>query len=228
MIFPFLFYSCDKKNELIEEEVDNKMFNSVGSILDICVFVTIVDNEYNDRLNPELPSYLGDDFVNGIEVLYPVNGERLKFLDYYRYYGGDSIFILDSIYMKTVQPPVRYWGGHCADRGMYGHYTIDCSNFFGGMPSNKQSLTYIRYPDGSEDEIKVEYWDELPAYCIANKVWVNDELAFHQIDRYLNPKFFPRVKEVTVYDADGNEIKAVMPELGQRLLWIVKSDLRSN
>jgi len=173
-----------------------------------------------------LPCYLGDKYANGIEVLYLVNGKKLTLTEYY-YDGGAVNGIIDNI--ENIKPTILSPDvTECC--GSFGNYFIDCSRwdlkyyYFDEQPT---TYTYIRYPDGSEDEIKVHYYRVFKnSLIVPDKIWVKGELALSMDDNlYYNPKFFPRLKTLLLPDDDGNLTKEVkVPETYMRLLWIVKSN----
>jgi len=236
LIIPALFLSCSKtinSAAAAEEEI----FICGGRVVDLSVLVAIVDEEYNDLLNPQLPNYLGDEYTSGIEIFYLVNGKKISMLEYYRelYRGrGTEQFnyfgALDNL--KVISPPYRYAPGYGnVVIGTLGKYFMNCTHDGLGvlgvsLSDPKVTHTYIRYPDGSDDEIKVEIYENsngVSSLRIKGKVWVNGELAFDLKSRYYNPKYFPFLKPVL--DDVGKQIEDwVMPETAEFLVWLVKSN----
>ena len=233
LIIPALFFSCSEgiNPTAVEEkkaEEENNIDSPVGVSINLSVLVAVVDEDYNDLLNPQLPNYLGDEYTNGIEVLYLVNGEKVPFLDYYQTLGGGETYIIDDVEnIKTISPPYRYVPGYGEIKvGTLGNYFINCTNMIPvdvtSWVNQAVSLTYIRYPNGNEDEIKVEIYQTEPATVTQKgKLWVNGELAFDLMSRYYNPKYFPYLKPVL--DDDGNQIEDwKMPETAEFLVWLIK------
>jgi hypothetical protein len=206
-----------EQNEPSEEVGNNEDENNedeviVGGILkDMALFIVITDKDNNDRLNPESSAYFGDVFIKGINVMYLCDGKKLSFLDYYYYTGGGTLFVIDDVKNHNpISPPAPYWATLC-------YYNIDCSR--GTLTSVIEdgkmfTYTYICYPDGNEDEIKVQIYNEktdMGWATMLEKIWINGELAadfsnnvFCRTDKYayFNPKFYPWMEPS--YDTDGN------------------------
>lgn len=220
LVFPALFFSCSNVIDPVESEKEVSIESPVESCISLGVLVAIVDEGYNDLLNPQLPKYLGDEYTNGIEVLYLVDGKKLSRLDYYHaVYDeimGEIGFILNDFEnIKTISPPYRYVPGYGnIQYGTLGKYFINCTNFW----RDDKSISYIKYPNGKEDEIKVEIYKS-GSLTTRGKVWVNDELAYDLMSRYYNPKYFPFMKPVLY---NGEYMGFDMPETTEFLLWFVK------
>ena len=162
-----------------------------GTFYNVSIKALIVDQELHDRLNPESPSYFGDEYVQNISLLFlePESGRKLTFLESYFIVGGGGWFFIDNVdKIKPIESP---------DSRSFGYFFLPVSgyNYFQiGDPS--VGYTYIRYPDGSEDEIKFEVWQEKDRYE-NGKIWVNGELAYSigcvktLEGYYFNPKFYP-------------------------------------
>jgi hypothetical protein len=75
LIITILMYSC--KNDTFEEES-----SIAGVVFDIGVNIAIVDESFSDRLNPDSPAYFGDEYTNGIKVLYYYKGNKLTYEEY--------------------------------------------------------------------------------------------------------------------------------------------------
>ena len=171
-----LLCSCNKpKDEPLSEESeelcmdDDEEFPSLGfwPLPSPPIRIVIVDEAQNDRLNPESPSYFGDDYVNGIKNLCLYNGKKRTFLEHYYLTGGGSWFFLDDVEkIKTIIRPAY---------DTFGYFFVSigwCSPFI--EDDRKVTYAYIQYPDGSEDEIKWEY----TIYFEHEKIWINGELVF--------------------------------------------------
>ena len=68
LIMIVLFCSCAQINE---DE------NYGGILRGSAPIMIIVDEVLNDRLNPESPTYFGEEYIKGIELSYLHNGERM-------------------------------------------------------------------------------------------------------------------------------------------------------
>jgi len=211
------FCSC-KKNES----------NVNHDVVDLTVKIVIVDESLKDRLNPDSPSYFGDEFANGIEVLYLCNGKKLPFSEYYKLIGGGSLFYIDDVEnKKPISPPLKWSEGYgYINQGTLGYYFIDCSSGMAAFvieDNEKVTYTYIRYPDGKEDEIKVQYIDK-ETLLLTGKIWINGELAFERGEWgvksfYYNPKNYPWLEPVL--DDAGKQI-GVSPKNGTKIVVITK------
>ena len=222
-----LVLSCTKVINSVATEEENKS-QIVEIVINFDVLVAIVDEEYNDLLNPELPNYLGDEYTNGIEVLYLAKDKKISWLEYFYATVGERVFYEDELEnYKVVSPPYRYAPGYGkVNYGTLGKYFINCTSK--PIGSDFYSLnqivthTYIRYPDGKEDEIKVEiFQNETHSLTKIGKLWVNGELAFDLMKRYYNPEYFPFMKPVL--DDEGNYMGFDMPETPDFLVWLVKT-----
>jgi len=224
LIMYALFFSCaELNNSLPEEDAEEEVIHE--TVVDIRVLVAVVDEEYNDLLNPQSSVYLGDEYTSGIEVLYLVNGEKLTFLEYYYNSGGGYTYIIDNVEnIKAISPPYRYVEGYGETKsGTLGYYFIDCTSVVDPITTQ----TFIRYPDGSEDEIKVEIYRDGYSLVLIENLWVNGELAYklHTDSgsfNYYNPKYFPFLIPVP---SMGDK---VMPKTPDRLIWLVKPQKGSN
>ena len=212
LIMMALFCSCNAdrgESELQDINGQNTISLRFG------VNIVIVDEELNDRLNPESPSYFGDDFTDGIEIFYLCDGKKLTL------FGGAWSYLTKAVFpsseeiasYKPITPPVRWMERYgYIDNGTLGFYFINCSSFaFFNEDDKDVTYTYIHYPDGSEDEIKVQLfiWNEGNKVNI-DKLWINGELAYDADYKsviieslstpdqdfilkvaYYNPKYYP-------------------------------------
>jgi len=200
--------SCDKGSELPEPEQEIPELIE-GDIIETWNAVIIVDSAYNDRLNPESPAYFGDEYAEGVKVFYLCYGKKLTFLEYYSYLGGGGWWYWEDVEnIKTITAPAPFYGG------IYGYYSINCTMYvwFGIEDDPIFTYAYIAYPDGNEDEIKVQIKIGRN-YIIKDKIWINGELAYDNYMRefgwdiplpYYNPKYYHWLEPV--FDNDGNEI----------------------
>ena len=177
-------------------------------------YLAIVDSAQNDCLNPKSPSYLGVEYIKKIEVLSPnENKELVSFGGYLRaeletnpHYTPD---FLERI-IGPVVPPGYAFPAY--------YYSIPITTTNGGCIEDGQyyGYTHVRYPDGSEDVIRIKNKHlEDEKGMVLDKIWVNDELALDyktgiMEDRYYNPKYFPRM--VSIFDDDGVQ-HGWMPEV---------------
>jgi len=217
-----------------EEEEEKDWPLDFGVILNLNVRVVIVDEALKDRLNPESSAFFGVEYTDEIKVLYLCEGKKLSFLEYYYYRGGGKTFWYDDVEKrKPVFPPYRKIEDLdiYQDQGSLGYYFIDCSigavdGVINMEDGRKVTYTYISYPDGSEDEIKVQiYENEKGSMVLINKIWLNGELAFDNhwngfetLKAYYNPKYYPWL--TPAFDKEGNQI-GFRPD-GQWLLVLTK------
>jgi len=190
-----LFCSCDVK-PTEEPEAD---------VISFRLHAVIVDEDFCDRLNPVSPAYFGEEFIREMDVLYLCDGEKLTHLQTYYFGGGGVLWHRDNIENFTpktspLEAPViispANWSCHW----------IDCTSEWGYFfEEGKQvSYVYIHYGDGSEDEIKVQlYENESGSILVHDKIWVNGELAYSRQGKlketqygtikqdYFNPTYFP-------------------------------------
>ena len=209
LFFVALFVSCNNSNE---EESDRPGID--GYIYDLGILIVIIDEAENDRLNPESPAYFGDDYAEGIKVLYLVNSKKLTILEYLQFVGLGVTFHLsaDDLARRllTIKPPIMKSHEYdYLDRTLV-YYYLDCTMASQEIEDGMLvSYCYISYPDGSEDEIKVQYCKG-KNYLVKDKLRINGEVVFDNymngpelIDIYYNPKFYPWMK--TILDSKGNE-----------------------
>ena len=179
-----LVCSCNKMNNSEPAEDPQNVEEVIPSLVSSII---IVDAEFNDRLNPKSPSYYGDEYVEGIKI-FLFDKEKDAFPQTPRY-----------VWPEVVWPPIRW----IEDVG----YISNCADGFYCIPVG--SYIYIQYPDGSKDEIKVQYWGDFEqrSRMYIEKIWFNNELVFEGNPRkesgnYYNPKYFPRM--IPLFDDEGN------------------------
>jgi hypothetical protein len=203
-----LFCSCTKKNEPSMDE---------AIVMSIDVNVVFVDKFLNDRLDPKSPSYFGEEYAQGIKVLYLCDGKKLGYLDYYHFMGRGEMFYIENIEnRKTISEP--HWDS-------FEHYFISCISRASIMEDDEEvAYAYLSYPDGSEDEIKVRLRENSGEYgCVLflDKIWINGELAREGVtdsQMYYNPKYFPWLKPYI----DDNGRQTGMISEGQGLIVLTK------
>ena len=209
-----LFYSCNMDMHNNEEPE-----STGGQIRDLTVQIVLVDAELKDRLNPDSHTYFGDDFVDGINVYYLFDGKRHTLSELYdaRVFGG-LFFEEAQRNTKPIRPP-----GTTSNGGYSMGYYYILTTFYTFVPlyeliDDQLILTsYISYPDGSEDEVKVEVFDNNMGMVIKKKIWINGELAFDSPTRYYNEAFYPWL--APVFDDEGNQF-GVMPKDGIKIVAI--------
>ena len=90
------------------------------------------------------------------------------------------------------------------------------------------AYTYIQYPDGNEDEIKVQLY-RTPSLLLMDQIWINGELVYSMhhkegslsTKQYYNPEYYPFL--VPTLDDNGKQIgDLVQPENGTRIIVIKK------
>jgi hypothetical protein len=201
-----LFASCGKQ---MEDEIG-------GSISNLYLAVALVDQDFQDRLNPESPAYFGDEYVRGIKVLYPYKGKKITdpVLMAYAFKGQMDMSHYTSIY-TTIRPPHNPLGYY---------FMVTAPSLFAD-----DSYVYIRYPDGSEDEVKVQIYErrgERSVVILIDKVWFNDELVCDLQEGgsdYYNPKYYPALKQ-PILDDEGKQIGEHVQPLYGTLIVVVKED----
>jgi len=198
-ILSIFIFSCNKTDEPTD----------IKSINQLMVDIAIVDAELNDCLDPASPSYWGNEYTKGIEVKYLCNGRKCTFKEYCFFIGvGLGMNNYDN-YTFIDTPPV----------GIDEKYTITCtSRAFYSIGGKFFTTTYICYPDGGEDEIKVQIL-KYKHMTVIDKLWINDELVSDQGtwnpisgftgDYYFNPKYYPWIKPR--FDDQGN-LYGMFPE----------------
>jgi len=147
-----LLYACKK-----EETTPG------GGVIHILANIAIVDETFNDRLNPESASYFGAEFCKEIFIISDERRWRLE--DIIKHYGGEY---LDYYFFPLPGTQIR-----------------------------------ICYPDGSEDEIKIQIIRLRTRFLTYDKLWVNGELASDRGCGYYNSKYYPAHWLYPVYDSKG-------------------------
>ena len=135
LIMASLLCSC---NSFIDEPES-------GDIISLGLFVCILDETFNDRLNPESSSYFGDEFINNTNIIYTADDSKSKYV-----FPMNKSFSLS----EEISPPLRWVvDDRYQDRG---YYTKENSRGYYYFQCRKGVDTRICYPNGSEDEIKVD------------------------------------------------------------------------
>ncbi|GEM_PF-125416 len=212
-----------------------------GEVVSTRIKVVIADSELQDRLNPESPAYFGEEYANGIEVLYLYEGEKLTYYEYWkRCWEGLTSFPENYI---GIQPPYQEAGSGPANKNTFGYYFL-YANPLSGISDDNLTYVYIRYPDGKEDEIKVLlYENKKGTVLLMGKIWINGELVYAMSDinayyremlpdsvdisdledteDYYHPNYYPWLEPVL--DDNGNPIgNALQPQYGTDAIVITK------
>ena len=204
-----LFFSCSTKES---DEPEPRILNySVPLYLGVSLMIVDLDN--NDRLNPESPGFWGEEYIEGIEMLYLIDGAKsAEYTGKAESLGSGNFY--DPEFTKEFKPVWSYG---------YFDYLINClSTAFVVEDDEKITYVYVRYPDGSEDEIKVLVHDSkmVGAFPKVSKVWFNGELAFvgGSYDEewvltldYFNPEFYPSWFTGTYIDYNG-DVHTIFPK----------------
>jgi hypothetical protein len=196
-----LFASCSME-QTQEDDIDACECDVVNLVLQI----TLVDQNLQDRLNPESPAYFGDDYCRGIEVL--------------RLYGDRKLPLSGEDYTTIQIPGIPNYDG-AMRRSSGGYYFMDISP--GAPAEDGFSHIYVQYPDGNEDEVKVQaYKNESGSLLLIDKVWFNDELVYDMRGRdgspgpdYYNPAYYPFLVPVL----DGEHVR---PAGGTNSIVVIK------
>lgn len=186
--------------------------------------IVLTDPELNDLLNPDSPSFLGEEYTNGILLMYLNAGKKTlyKSVPQYTNEGG----ALKE--WNTIRPPYKDVEGYGRiPENTKGYYYIPYP--FYQMEENQDvSYIYVQYPDGSEDEIKAQMYITNTVSLI-DQLWINGELAYSMLPRegslstkqYYNPEYYPFL--VPTLDDNGKQIgDLVQPEGGTRIIVIKK------
>jgi hypothetical protein len=238
--FIALFFTSCSMDQAEEEYIDG------GDIMYLEAMIAITDHELQDCLNPESPSYFGETYTDGIEVLYLYEGRKITVHDLFRYVHRLE---LPENY-QVINPPYRMSvAGIDLDtlfinQGTHDYHFIDVSPGMGLADEDNTTYTFIRYPDGKEDEVKTQIFyheHSKGSITLLHKIWINNEPVYamskaEELSRrglydptystddyqaYYNPSYYPWMEPVL--DDDGNQIGTlVRPKEGTRLIVVKK------
>ena len=200
------------------EEYDESVISYTVILL---VRVAIFDERQNDRFNPVSDTYFGDDFIKGIDVLHRKSNNS---------YESRKNIIKNNASPEELK---NITGVVYHPRGTRKYYTLDCSNFdwFFLEGDNVVSFTYIQYPDGIWDEIKVQIIiNDKGNIVMIEKLWINDDLAFSMSESikasifrgdlskspeydYYNTTYYPWMERVVDYYGNLTEFYRPVPEM---------------
>ena len=248
VVFAFIllaFSSCSKESEESKPETPYQIPDDwvLGQeYFNVALCIVIVDQTLQDRLNPESPAYFGKAYSEGIEMLYLYNGKKIRGYEIGLMYKYESF----SEVWEGIQPPVRKTVDHgVIDRNTLGYYYFNADPVYVLKDNNLTTYTYLRYPDGEEDEIKVQIFEtEGRIITCLDKIWINNELVYalsedralsylgilpDSADRfnpdsyqdYYNPKYYPFL--VPELDNEGRQLgQRVVPKYGTPIVVIMK------
>ena len=186
--------------------------------------IVLTDPELNDLLNPESPSFLGEEYTKNIIVMYLNAGKKTlyKSVSQYTNEGGTPKE------WNTIYPPYKDYERYGrVNENTKGYYYLPYP-FYKTEENQDVSYIYVQYPNGSEDEIKAQMYIADGIFLI-DQIWVNGELAYSMSPRegslsmkeYYNPEYYPFL--VPRLDDDGKQIgDLVQPEGGTRIIVIKK------
>ncbi|MDD2438009.1 MAG: hypothetical protein PHX50_17100 [Massilibacteroides sp.] len=172
-----------------------------------------------DRLNPESTVYYGEAYTNDIEVLFLYNGKRFTLSELWPYlYNGNAI--LPEEYLG-VQAPKRETADYgLIDQNTLGYYFLYVTPQYN--TDDNLAFVYIRYPDGKEDEIKIEIFrNKEETVTLLDKIWVNNELIYSKSENFYNSDYYPWLEPVL--DDNDKQIKnLVQPVNGTSVIALKK------
>ncbi|MCL1821806.1 MAG: hypothetical protein FWG22_03175 [Prolixibacteraceae bacterium] len=183
---------------------------SEAAVMDFIFKFVFVDENLQDRLNPESPAYFGKEYVQGIKLL---DGKKNEF-DPYEYHN--SVRSIHEAEETLIQFPYRWYAGNKIDQNTFGYFFIH--NPLVGLLGVNGNLAcyYIHYPDGSEDAIKVRELCRSGKYGSVHTyshIWINEDLVFElggaSGRNYYNPQYYLWL--APVFDDNGAEIAGERP-----------------
>jgi len=226
---PQTFVSTEEKVQNEQEQEEFEDFPLNNWVHDTRLSIVFVDEEFNDRFNPNSLSYFGEEYINGIKR--------------FGCYGSKERVAGKGILIST---PNSF---------TLGYYFMPCDGVTRYFIEDEKDVTYywICYPDGDEEEIKIAYLkvDDEEGHTrtlLIEKIWINGELAYSmseytylvwrynglpdyiEIDYsntdyyklfqdYYNPKFYPWMRPE--YDNNGILMRFV-PEGARNVTVLVK------
>ena len=149
----------------------------VSDFSDLVIQIVLTDPELNDRLNPGSPSFLGEEYTQGIEVLYRYKDQKLTLPQLWPLQTNGGAILGE---WSTIYPPYMEDNGYGkTDGNTKGYYYIEASPFV--TEGNRDiAYTYIQYPDGNEDEIKVQLY-RTSSLLLMDQIWINGELVYCRV-----------------------------------------------
>ena len=218
------FLCCVALAGLCACESEEKVYPDGPGLNEVGMQIVLTDPELNDLLNPESPSFLGEEYTKGILVMYLNAGKKTlcQFVPQYTNEGGTQKE------WNMIYPPYEdYERDGRVKKNTKGYYYIEASPFV--TEGNRDiAYTYIQYPDGNEDEIKVQLY-RTSSLLLMDQIWINGELVYSMhpkegslsTKQYYNPEYYPFL--VPTLDDNGKQIgDLVQPEGGTRIIVIKK------
>ena len=145
----FLLY-CVALAGLCACESEEKVYPDGPGLNEVGMQIVLTDPELNDLLNPESPSFLGEEYTKGILVMYLNAGKKTlcQFVPQYTNEGGTQKE------WNMIYPPYEdYERDGRVKKNTKGYYYLPFP--FNKTEENQDvSYIYVQYPNGSEDEIK--------------------------------------------------------------------------
>lgn len=168
----FLLY-CVALAGLCACESEEKVYPDGPGLNEVGMQIVLTDPELNDLLNPESPSFLGEEYTKGILVMYLNAGKKTlcQFVPQYTNEGGTQKE------WNMIYPPYEdYERDGRVKKNTKGYYYLPFP--FNKTEENQDvSYIYVQYPNGSEDEIKSQMYIADGIFLI-DQIWVNGELAY--------------------------------------------------
>lgn len=200
-MFLFLMLSLTILTSCEEESVG-------GGVIDVYIPVVLTDANLNDLLNPDSSGYLGDEYVKGIEFYCEYKGQRITYQDHWKINPGSG---MESHEYGKVFPPYREVEGYGKiSEGMLGYYFINATPFTLGTQMENIAYSYICYPDGSEDELKVIFYKQ--DHLLIDQIFLNGKMIYSMTpmegsvskEQYYDPEHYPFLKPYV--DDNGQQI----------------------
>ena len=217
----------------VEQQTEKPLTGSYGPI-----GIVIVDEDYNDRLNPESPSYWGDEFTKGIELFTMYKGQRLLYKHLFPLlnsedYGGSVPGFAIEEYFAKYSTITSY-------NAFNKYYVIFCGDGEKSLTEGGEIVVsnWICYPDESEDKVEIEWGDAHSINPYIAMIWINGELAFQRVyedvileslstpeepfifkQAFYNPKYYPWMKPILT---DNGEQIGIVAEGYGNFVVIVK------
>ncbi|MDR0429651.1 MAG: hypothetical protein LBH58_04130 [Tannerellaceae bacterium] len=208
----------------------------IGEIIDVRLKIAIVDQLLQDRLNPDSKSYFGEKYAKEIKVLYLFNNEKRTISSIWPDVTNGQSYLPEDY--EEIQAPFRETENYgSVDQNSLGYYFLHASSYFLLDDVTDTSYTYVRYPNGEEDEIKVQIFKNRKGNITRiRKIWINGELAYSVSENsvlfmqgmlpdsvdttdpdmflnYYNPKNYPFLEQTSdhkVYPKNGSDVVVII------------------
>ena len=239
-LITLILSSCNM--DLGENKNENEN-NNPGVIINANLKIVIVDKLLQDRLDPDSKSYFGEKYAKEIEILYLSNNQKLTLSEIWSTLTNENVSFPEGY--EGIQAPFRKTDNYGPiNQNSLGYYFMN-ANPIPILAKDDVTHTYIRYPNGEEDEIKVQLFKNKKENitCI-RKIWINGELVYsisenrillidemlpNSVDatdpemflNYYNPKNYPFLEQIL--DDNGNPVGSqVQPKDGSDVVVIIK------